>query len=30
MHSQHIDPSEAVQIHKLVRSKKSIAVHWGT
>nr|CAD2142945.1 unnamed protein product [Meloidogyne enterolobii] len=30
MHPQHIDTSEAVQIHKLVRSKKSIAVHWGT
>ncbi|KAL7079415.1 hypothetical protein ACQ4LE_001446 [Meloidogyne hapla] len=30
MHPQHIDPSEAVQIHKFVNSKKSIAVHWGT
>ncbi|CAK5085094.1 unnamed protein product [Meloidogyne enterolobii] len=30
MHPQHIDTSEAVQLHKLVRSKKSIAVHWGT
>ncbi|KAL3074346.1 hypothetical protein niasHS_015176 [Heterodera schachtii] len=27
---QHIDPKEAVQIHELVKSKKSIAVHWGT
>jgi L-ascorbate metabolism protein UlaG (beta-lactamase superfamily) len=30
MHPQHIDPEEAVKIHKLVKSKKSIAIHWGT
>jgi N-acyl-phosphatidylethanolamine-hydrolysing phospholipase D len=30
MKSQHIDPAEAVQIHKLVRANKSIGVHWGT
>jgi N-acyl-phosphatidylethanolamine-hydrolysing phospholipase D len=30
MRAQHIGPTEAVQIHKLVRSKKSIGIHWGT
>lgn len=27
---QHVDPDEAVKIHKLIGSKKSIGVHWGT
>jgi N-acyl-phosphatidylethanolamine-hydrolysing phospholipase D len=27
---QHVDPVQAVQIHKDVRSAQSIAVHWGT
>lgn len=27
---QHVDPDEAVQIHRLIGSKKSIGVHWGT
>ncbi len=26
----HVDPSEAVQIHRDVRSRQSIACHWGT
>ncbi len=26
----HVDPAEAVQIHKDVRSKISVAMHWGT
>ena len=30
MKPQHIGPKEAVQIHKEVNSKKSVAVHWGT
>uniref|UniRef100_A0A914XK84 Metallo-beta-lactamase domain-containing protein n=1 Tax=Plectus sambesii TaxID=2011161 RepID=A0A914XK84_9BILA len=30
MSPQHIGPEEAVEIHKLVRAKKSIGVHWGT
>ncbi|KAF8791304.1 N-acyl-phosphatidylethanolamine-hydrolyzing like protein [Argiope bruennichi] len=30
MKYQHINPEEAVQIHLDVRSKRSLAVHWGT
>ena len=30
MGPQHIGPDEAVQIHQLVRSRKSIGIHWGT
>lgn len=30
MQNQHVNPEEAVKIHKLVRSKKSLAIHWGT
>ncbi|KAI6175640.1 N-acetylphosphatidylethanolamine-hydrolyzing phospholipase D [Aphelenchoides bicaudatus] len=30
MKSQHIDPAEAVQIHRLVRANKTLAIHWGT
>ena len=30
MAPQHIDPEEAVKIHMDVKSKKSLAVHWGT
>ena len=26
----HVDPKEAVQIHKDLRSIKSVGVHWGT
>ncbi|PAV76922.1 hypothetical protein WR25_23678 [Diploscapter pachys] len=30
MKSQHINPREAVQVHKLIKSKFSIGIHWGT
>jgi N-acyl-phosphatidylethanolamine-hydrolysing phospholipase D len=30
MHSMHINPEEAVQIHQDLRSKLSVAMHWGT
>lgn len=30
MKAQHINPDEAVQIHKDVRSAKSMGIHWGT
>ncbi|CAI4227868.1 unnamed protein product [Auanema sp. JU1783] len=30
MKSQHINPDEAVEIHKLIKSKMSIGIHWGT
>ncbi len=26
----HVDPSEAVKIHRDVKSKQSVAMHWGT
>jgi len=28
--SKHINPEEAVQVHKDLRAKQSIAIHWGT
>ncbi|WP_455203080.1 MBL fold metallo-hydrolase [Kaarinaea lacus] len=30
MQSKHINPEEAVQVHKDLRAKQSIAIHWGT
>lgn len=30
MQDCHCDPIEAVEIHKDIRSKKSVAIHWGT
>lgn len=30
MKNYHIDPEEAVKIHKEVKSRKSIGIHWGT
>lgn len=30
MQSIHVDPNEAVQIHLDVRSRQSVACHWGT
>ena len=29
MASQHIDPQEAVQIHRDLQAKRSVAIHWG-
>lgn len=26
----HVDPEESVIIHKQIKSKKSVGVHWGT
>jgi len=30
MTPQHVDPEEAVLIHKDIKSKLSVAIHWGT
>jgi N-acyl-phosphatidylethanolamine-hydrolysing phospholipase D len=30
MAQHHVNPEESVQIHKDIRSKKSVAIHWGT
>lgn len=30
LHTQHVDPLQAYQIHSLVGSQLSIGVHWGT
>ena len=30
MKDSHCDPFEAVKIHHDIRSKRSVAVHWGT
>jgi L-ascorbate metabolism protein UlaG (beta-lactamase superfamily) len=30
MARHHVNPAEAVQIHKDIGSKKSVAIHWGT
>lgn len=30
MKTYHVDPDEAVEIHKDVRAKRSIGMHWGT
>ena len=28
--AQHVDPNDAVQLHKDIGSRKSVGVHWGT
>ncbi|WP_293778127.1 MBL fold metallo-hydrolase [uncultured Oxalicibacterium sp.] len=30
MHTQHVDPADAVKIHKTVKARHSIGIHWGT
>lgn len=30
MHPQHIDPQQAVDVHRDIGSKQSFAIHWGT
>jgi N-acyl-phosphatidylethanolamine-hydrolysing phospholipase D len=30
MKGQHINPAEAVTIHREIGSRKSVGIHWGT
>lgn len=30
MQAQHLNPADAVQVHKDLKAKRSVAVHWGT
>ena len=30
MQIMHLDPAEAVQVHKDVKARRSLAIHWGT
>ncbi|MGH8445945.1 MAG: MBL fold metallo-hydrolase [Solimonas sp.] len=29
MHGQHIDPAEAVRVHRAIGARHSLAIHWG-
>ena len=30
MQGQHIDPAQAVQLHRELRARRSLAIHWGS
>ena len=30
MHIMHLDPAEAVRVHRDVKARRSLAIHWGT
>jgi L-ascorbate metabolism protein UlaG (beta-lactamase superfamily) len=30
MHVQHVDPAEAIRVHRDVNARQSVGIHWGT
>ena len=30
MKNQHVDPEGALEIHKQLRARRSLGIHWGT